>query len=329
MNYLKTVFLIIVWLWSCAPANAAKSSYDQKSKAKNLFIVVMNGVRYDDTFGDKNHLYFEHIWNKLRPQGTICTRFENRELTLPIPSQMSLLTGVWHVFKNPLSETISPAVPTLFEYWNKEMSDSESSCYFASNKTQFAIVSHSSHKEFGKVYAPVFESSTKSDLSENAIYEKVLPYILKNKPSLVYLSLGSAGGGGTENDLYADQCQLPGQKDACGDGTLLNSYYESIILMDGIVFDLWDRIQHEETYKDKTVFLVLSSHGRHTNDFHGFGDQCRGCRQLFLLAIGPGVKQNHISRKKRSLIDICRTMGYFFDIPTPYAKGNVMKELFQ
>ena len=29
------------------------------------------------------------------------------------------------------------------------------------------------------------------------------------------------------------------------------------------------------------------------------------------------------------VIDICKTVGALFDIPTPYAKGNVMKELFE
>jgi hypothetical protein len=84
-----------------------------------------------------------------------------------------------------------------------------------------------------------------------------------------------------------------------------------------------------DAYKDKTAFLVLSSHGRHTDDYHGFGDKCRGCTQLYLLAIGPGIKKNFVSNKERTLVDICRTVGTIFNIPTPYAKGDVMKELFE
>ena len=38
---------------------------------------------------------------------------------------------------------------------------------------------------------------------------------------------------------------------------------------------------------------------------------------------------NNVSKKKRTLIDICRTIGYHFNIPTPYAKGKIMKELFE
>jgi hypothetical protein len=331
MKQVITILFIFPLLSFNLPAFAAKSSPVKKTTADNLFVIVLNGVRYNDTYGDKHHLYIENIWEKLRPLGTICTRFENRELTFPIPSQMSLLTGVWHVFKNPLSKTIPPAVPTLFEYWNSKRSPSGTTCFFASNRDEFKILKHSNQTGYGKIYAPVFEASDKDNLNENSIYEKVMPYILENKPSLVYISLGSAGGGGTENDLlHADEeCQLPGEEDACGGGSLLNLYYESIILMDGIVYDLWDRIQKEDQYKDNTVFLVLSSHGRHTHDFHGYGDKCRGCRQLFLLAIGPGIRKNHVSKRKRTLIDICRTVGYSFGIPTPFAKGRIMKELFE
>ena len=321
--------LLLAFFLAAMPANAGDQSIPEKSQVRNLFIIVMNGVRYNDAFGEKNHLYIDNIWNKLRPLGTICTKFENRELTLPIPAQMSLLTGVWHVFKNPFSETIRPAFPTLFEYWNSARKDSGNSCYFASSRPKFEILTCSGHVEFGTRFAPVFEADKEEKVNENAIYEKALPHIMEKHPSFVYLSLNAGGGTDTPEKELVAQCPLKGQKDACGGAATLNAYYESIILMDQIAYDLWDRIQKVEAYKDKTVFLVLSDHGRHTDDYHGYGDKCRGCTQLYLLAMGPGIKKNFVSNKERTLIDICRTAGALLNIPTPYAKGDVMKELFE
>jgi hypothetical protein len=74
---------------------------------------------------------------------------------------------------------------------------------------------------------------------------------------------------------------------------------------------------------------VLSSHGRHTNEYYGYGDKCNGCTTLFFLAIGPGIKKDYVSAKGRTLIDVCKTVGALFNIPTQYAKGEVMKELFE
>jgi hypothetical protein len=333
-NILTLLILSLSFVF--ASASPKDPSINQKSQAKYLFIVVMNGVRYDDALGNKNHLYTENIWTKLKPLGTVCTNFYNRELTYPIPAQMSLLTGVWHVFENPLSETIRPAVPTLFEYWNRRQPGNGS--YFASSKKKLEILTNSDHKEYGKAYAPVFETNdfinpdtsfreSKTEVIENAIYEKAVANIFKNRPTFVYLSLGS--GRGDEAYLYPHECRAKNGKDSCGGAEMMNAYYESIILLDAIVYDLWDRIQHNEVYKDKSILIVLSDHGRHTNDFHGYGDNCRGCQQLNFLAVGPGIRKDFISKRERTLIDVCRTVGTLCDVPTPFAKGNIMKEILE
>jgi hypothetical protein len=335
-NHTKALILLLFLAFTSATAKDI--SINRKPQVKNLFFIVVNGVRFDDALGDKNHLYTENIWNKLRPLGTICARFYNRELTYPIPAQMSLLTGVWHILKNPLNETIRPAFPTLFEYWKRNMKEPADSCYFASSRKKFEILTYSDNKEYGKAYSPAFETNLdtnidtsftegKTEVKENQIYEKAVSYIFKRHPSFVYLNLGS--GKGEEDYRNAHECLAKDKKDACGGSELLNAYYESIILFDAIVYDLWDRIQHEEIYKDKSIFIVMSDHGRHTNDFYNYGDNCRGCQQLNFLVVGPGIKKDFISKKERTLIDVCRTVGTLFDIPTPYAKGDIMKELFE
>lgn len=317
-------------------ATADELSSNQKFQARYLFIIVMNGVRYDDAFGNKNHLYTENIWNKLRPLGTICTRFYNRELTYPIPAQASLLTGVWQIVENPLSDTIRPAFPTLFEYWKKK--ESGDFCYFATGKKELEILTYSDHKEYGKAYAPMFDTNASNsidtnlregvtDETQNTMYEKSVSYIFEHHPSFVYLNLDS--GRAAEDHHFGQECKVIEKKDGCGGADQLNAYYESIILADSIACNLWDRIQHDEIYKNKSIFIFVSDHGRHTDDFHGFGDNCRGCQQLNFLIIGPGVKKDYISKKNRTLIDICPTVGTLFNLPTPYAKGKIMKEILE
>jgi hypothetical protein len=309
---------------------------NEKSKAKYLFIIIANGIRYNDAFGNKHHLYTDNIWTKLRPLGTICTKFYNTKLTYPIPAQASLLTGVWHIWQNPLSDTIRPAFPTIFEYWNKNQSGN--SCYFTASKKNFEILSHSDYQGYGKTYAPVFDTNSGSstdtissedatDVMGNPIYAKAVSYIFKHHPSFVYLNLDSSRG---DEYPHEYECQISDKGGSCeGEADMLNTYYESIILIDAIVYDFWTRIQSDETYKNRSILIFLSAHGRHTDDFRGFGCNCQGCRQLSFLIIGPGIKKNYISKKKRTLIDICRTVGALCDISTPYVKGRIMKEILK
>lgn len=92
------------------------------------------------------------------------------------------------------------------------------------------------------------------------------------------------------SDVLGQQC-APHAGDTCAANRLVNEYYESIILMDAVIYDFWDRLQNNKDYKDNTIFMVLTVHGRHTHEFHAFGDKCEGCRHLFMLAIGPGIKK--------------------------------------
>jgi Sulfatase len=328
MNRLKIIAAVFAMVIA-GRSIGAESAPAAKSQATNLVMIVMNGVRYKDSYGDKNHLYFDNIWNKLKPQGSICTKFVNKDIGLPIPTQASMLTGVWHVYKNPFSKSIRPGFPTLFEYWNSSKKGSGNQVYFASSKPEFEILTHSTYEGFGKQFMPVFDDDKNEKVNENAIYEKALPYITEKHPSFVYLSLNAAGGTHAPKEELAAECPLEGQIDACGGSEGLNAYYESIILMDQIVFDLWDRIQQDDFYKNKTVLMVMSSHGRHTNEYYGYGDKCSGCTDLFFLTIGPGVKKGFVSTKSRSLIDVCKTAGTLLSIPVPYAKGEIMKELLE
>jgi len=305
----------------------------------NLFIVVANGIRYDDAFGHKMHLYTDKLWSDLRPKGTVCTRFFTTGSTWPLPAQASMLTGVSHKGSTPPGKGSIPSYPTLFEYWTK--ANGNNSAYFAANRKQYAILAHSGHPEYGEAMAPFFDSlslesiandttikNTTTGISGNAVYERAVAHIFTHHPTMVVLNLDS---GSVEQGYPHDHEHPPGASaQACeGEANRINAYYESIILTDTIVYDLWNRTQQDEVYKDKTVFIFVSTHGRSTSDFRKIGDNSRGCRQLNFLIIGPGIKKDFISGKRRSILDLCKTMGSYFNMPVPYAKGTVMKELFE
>jgi hypothetical protein len=295
--------------------------------AENVFLVIMNAVRYKDTFGDKMHLYTDNLWTKLRPIGTICTKAYNTSTTYPIPSHVNLLTGTWQDYSGPYDKGEKPVSPTIFEYFLKTKESGINSAFFASANKGMEIASFSKYSGYGEEYKPVFMENKEDIKNRNALYEKIIPYIEKNRPKLAVISLWSGGAVGQHKT--EEECVTYGVTDACGGAEAMNEYYESIILMDSIIFDLWNRIQSDSIYKDRTVLIAVSNHGRHTSDFTSFGDNCKGCKTLTFLAVGPGIKKDYILKKKKKLIDICPTIGKILGFETEFSEGRVLKEIFE
>jgi hypothetical protein len=83
-----------------------------------VHIVVIDGARYSETFGDSTHQYIPIIWNKLRHLGTFYTNYYNDSLTITVPGHSTIISGVYHVLPN--DGTLRLNTPTLFEYLRKE-----------------------------------------------------------------------------------------------------------------------------------------------------------------------------------------------------------------
>ena len=70
---------IIFFLFICL-LGSASAYYTQ-----NVFIIVIDGPRYTETFGDASHQFIPKIWNQLRPLGTLYSRFYNDTVTETVP----------------------------------------------------------------------------------------------------------------------------------------------------------------------------------------------------------------------------------------------------
>jgi hypothetical protein len=63
-------------------------------KTKHVCIVVMDGVRYSETFGDSTHALVPHLYNDLKPEGTLFTNFYNRGITVTRQGHSTLISDV-------------------------------------------------------------------------------------------------------------------------------------------------------------------------------------------------------------------------------------------
>ena len=94
---------------------------------------------------------------------------------------------------------------------------------------------------------------------------------------------------------------------------------------------LWEFIQNDPYYKDNTTLLITNDHGRHPDGhkegFKEHGDNCDGCKQIYLLALGPDFKQNVVITEEYEQIDLSVTVAKLLNFTIPTSKGRLIAPL--
>jgi hypothetical protein len=99
-----------------------------------------------------------------------------------------------------------------------------------------------------------------------------LEYMKKTYPSFVYIAYGETDDFAHDGDYAA--------------------YLKSAHNTDGLIQELWRFCQTDPYYKDNTLFLVTTDHGRGTEPLEtwkGHGSNVKGAGEVWLLAFGKGV----------------------------------------
>ncbi|HEV8537788.1 MAG TPA: alkaline phosphatase family protein [Bacteroidota bacterium] len=268
--------------------------------SSHVFIIVVDGVRYSESLGGKAN-YMPHIWNDLRPKGTIYTNFRNDGLTLTCPGHAAILTGNWQKIANDGSEEFSD--PTLFELFRKQTKLPEQSCYVVSGKAKLRILSHSTNGAYGEKYGAIVnlgESGTNIDT-----WERLAAVMSRDHPNAVIVNFA--------------------ETDIAGHAGKWDRYVRAAAEVDSLIWLLWNKIQSDSLYKNSTTLFVTNDHGRHDDQHGGFknhGDSCEGCRHIMLLALGPAFKAGGIVNDPAFQVDLAPTAAGILGLDFPVVQGR-------
>lgn len=100
-----------------------------------------------------------------------------------------------------------------------------------------------------------------------------LEHMKKAHPRLVHIAYG-------ETDDFAHD----------GD---YQAYLEAAHKTDGLIRELWEFVQGDAFYRDRTVFVITTDHGRGTqplSSWKGHGSEVRGAGEVWLVAFGYKVR---------------------------------------
>jgi hypothetical protein len=272
--------------------------------------VIIDGARYSETFGDETYANIPNMYD-LSLEGCLNTAFYNNRSTYTKNAVCAILTGNWENFI-----TFRPQYPSIWEYYRKQSNLPQDSCYYSfpdipddpNYLGDFQPVSF--HAKYGLDYWPMRGNSRSNDES----WKELKIAMESLHPRLVVLYLGETDSAGHSGDW--------------------DGYLRTISKADEIVGELWNKIQSDPIYQNKTTLIVTNDHGRHNDDnpdggFKNHGDNCDGCQHIMFLALGPDFKRNYQTNIKQTIIDIAPTIGELLHFKTEYATGKVMSELFK
>ncbi len=284
------------------------SIFSFSQEDEKIVIIIIDGARYSETFGDTTRAYTPHMWD-IAEEGTIIDNFYNNGQTYTKRAIPALWCGAWTDIIDTIwdgHETNYAVLPTIFEYYRKQKNVPADDCYYVLKEIE-SLWLPSFDSDYGPDFWPEYHSvgETDEDVAEQALQ------IMENyHPHFLWI-------------YFADV-------DHEGHSGIWSNYIGAIHTADSLVDVIWNAIQSDQFYKDATTMIVTNDHGRHDNQHGGFqnhGCGCDGCRHIQFLAIGPRIKKNYISYQNRNIPDMAVTAAYIADIEAEKASGNVMDEI--
>jgi hypothetical protein len=278
---------------------------------KYVVLVIIDGARYSETLGDTSGRFIPNM-KRLSAEAVVIDSFFNNGTTVTNRGVPAIWSGSWAVPKDTFYNgfnTQYAIVPSLWEYFRKHYGQ------YAPDTQAMYIMKYLStpwlqsfYPQYGTAYWPWYILQGTSDIS---VWQNAKTKLQTYHPrlSVVYLA---------DVDHY-------------GHSGNWNDYTKSIKTADSIVNMMWDFVQTDTIFKDKTTILVTNDHGRHSDGvstgFVSHGDGCAGCRRIMFWGIGADVKKGVHTTVRRNIPDIVPTIGAMLNFPTPLVSGNSIPEI--
>ncbi|MGV3630314.1 MAG: alkaline phosphatase family protein [Bacteroidota bacterium] len=283
-------------------------------KTKHIVILVIDGPRYTETFGDTACTYIPRMGRQLVKEGVLYTEFMNNGVTHTTPGHTAITTGIYQSIPNDGS--ILPKKPSIFQYYLKNKGIDKKDVWLISSKGKLQVLANTRDKKWWNMYMPSAYCGPQGNgadyVGDSETWKKIHSVFTNSAPKLTLINLLGVDVNGHAGDW--------------------EGYKAALRQCDEYAYNLWQLIQENPVMKDKTALFITNDHGRHLdghkNGFVSHGDKCAGCKHISLLAMGPDFKKNVRISTPGELLDISKTISCMLKFEMPTTKGRVLKEMF-
>ncbi|WP_299757859.1 alkaline phosphatase family protein [uncultured Pontibacter sp.] len=285
----RLLFVVCAMLFACT----APPSDSDALKTEHVVILVIDGTRWSETWGAAPGI-IPNMATSLKGKGSFLPNFFNDAYTYTNSGHAAITTGVNQPIDNYGDEL--PANPSIFQYFLKQTGKPATAAWIVSSKDKLHILADTKRPDWQGTFQPSVNAGVSgpgSGYRMDSLTLAVAKNILStHKPNLMLINFmepdGFAHAGNWEN------------------------YLRGISRGDRYAKELWDFLNEHEAFKKKTTLFVTTDHGRHLDGINGgwteHGDNCAGCQQIYLLALGPDFKKGEVTARY-TLIDIAPTVA--------------------
>jgi hypothetical protein len=351
-------------LFGLASMRAAALPRQQKA----VVVTFGGGARDEETFAPDGHENIPGLLQTLFPQSTFFAQVVNHGILGHYVATSSIATGVYETFNNFTGSP--PQSPTVFEYFRKGLNRPASDSWVVAPSNGFGRIGESTARGFGPGYgagvilprqllSAVSPGQSMSDLARwtrdsyeeprstvNAISDEAhlhqLEQVLKlsvNDFTQHARSLSSAD----ELSVYIAR-QLMRQSapsllwitlhdiDVAHSGAY-SLYIDGIQRSDRLCVEIWNAIQSDPEYAEKTTLFILPDFGRDSDTNaggNGFQHHRTGdpqSRTTWMMVLGPGIRQGAFIERSVDSLDLVPTLGKLLGFPTPLVHGTPLPEV--
>ena len=285
------------------------------AKASHVVILVIDGPRWSETFGEPTKQYIPHLAKELAPQGAVWSDFSNDGPTLTTPGHTAIITGFHQEIENGGRER--PAHPSMLQMMVRD-GGSDALAWLITSKDKLAVLNNCTDPAWKDQWLCRSDCGTGgkglgAGYREDAeTMQRVLEILPMDHPRLVLINLK--------------------QPDAAGHSKDWAGYLKGIQAGDASAKALWDMLQQDPVYRGTTDLFITNDHGRHLDGhkdgFVSHGDDCAGCRKIMLVALGPDAPAGAVFAAHRNQIDLAATTAHILGLRLVGSTGKVMDELW-
>lgn len=334
-----------------------------------MVVTFGGGARDDETFRPDGQENIPHLLRELIPQATFLTNVVNRGILGHYVATASIVTGVYETFNN--FAAVSPDHPTVFEYFRKELNRPATDTWVVAPSNGFARIGESANKRYGpgagagvilpkRLLAAALSPSVDRSRYQNLLrdnYETPLyaPELagrqieLSQMADLLKLSVDDfvrhAANLASPDELSVYIARELMRRlspsllwitlhdiDIAHSGAF-SLYIDGIRRADRLCAEIWQAIQKDPEYADKTTLFILPDFGRDSdidsggNGFqhHRTGDAVS--RTTWMIVLGPEIKQNVVVDRRVESTDLIPTLGSYFGFDARFSTGKPIPEV--